>query len=108
MKVWLDDVRAAPDGWVACRWPEEVIELLKTGNVEEVSLDHDLDDPLVHGQSYCSSAKERTGYDVLVWIEEQVFTGGFVPPTIHVHSANTSAKKKMLTAVKQIEWMANK
>ena len=55
MKVYLDDERAAPAGWVDVRWPEEVIELLKTGNVTELSLDHDLGDD-GHG----------TGYDVLL------------------------------------------
>jgi hypothetical protein len=103
MKVYLDDVRPTPDGWIGCRWPEEVIEHLKSGKVEEISLDHDLDDPLVQGQGYCSSLTERTGYDVLLWIEEQVIVHGFVPPKINVHTANASARLKMLAAVKQIE-----
>ncbi len=44
MKVYLDDERIAPDGWRQVRWPEEVIELLETGEVTELSLDHDLGD----------------------------------------------------------------
>src|SRR5512132_2943655 len=42
MKVWLDDERSAPAGWVRVRTPEETIELLRSGAVEELSLDHDL------------------------------------------------------------------
>ena len=42
MRVWLDDQRAAPEGWVHVRTPEEAIELLRGGEVEELSLDHDL------------------------------------------------------------------
>jgi hypothetical protein len=103
MKVFLDDMRTPPDGWILVRWPEEVIELLKTGKVKEVSLDHDLADPLVDGQGYCSSRKERTGYDVLLWIEEQVATSDFVPPIIHIHTSNASARKKMEMAVNNIE-----
>ncbi|MGW8177493.1 MAG: cyclic-phosphate processing receiver domain-containing protein, partial [bacterium] len=80
VKVFLDDERPTPDGWIHARWPEDVINHLKNGNVEEISLDHDLADPLVEGQGYCSSIAERTGYDVLVWIEEQVALNGFVPP----------------------------
>ena len=38
MKVYLDDERATPDGWVRAWWPVEVIELLKTGQVSELSL----------------------------------------------------------------------
>ena len=56
MKVWLDDERAAAGGWVHVRTPEEAIELLRGGEVEELSLDHDL----VLG----AGARERTGYDV--------------------------------------------
>jgi hypothetical protein len=42
MRVWLDDVRDAPDGWVHVQTPEEAIELLRSGKVKEISLDHDL------------------------------------------------------------------
>jgi len=42
MKVYLDDERKTPDGWRRVYWPEEAIELLKSGDVKEISLDHDL------------------------------------------------------------------
>ena len=42
MRVWLDDAPAAPEGWVHVRTPEEAIDLLRAGAVEEISLDHDL------------------------------------------------------------------
>jgi hypothetical protein len=95
MKVYLDDERTAPPGWIQVRWPKEIIELIKQGGVEIVSLDHDLADPLV--------TKERTGYDVLLWIEERVATTDFVPPIIYIHTANCSAKKKMQAALKNIK-----
>lgn len=71
MKVYLDDERPVPEGWVGCRWPEEVIQLLKAGGVTHLSLDHDLGDD-AHG----------TGYDVVLWIEEQVATTNFQPPEV--------------------------
>jgi hypothetical protein len=93
MKIYLDDERQAPDGWLLCRWPEEVIAHLRTGQVVALSLDHDLGDV----------DDRRSGYTVLLWIEEQVATTGFVPPTeIRVHSANASAKQKMLLAIENI------
>jgi hypothetical protein len=91
MKVYLDDERATPIGWHRVYWPEEAIALLKKNIVTEISLDHDLGDD-VHG----------TGYDVLLWIEEAVYTQSFVPPMIYVHSANTSAKHKMMLAISNI------
>lgn len=92
IKVYLDDLRPTPDGWVRVYWPEEAIELLKTGNVEEISLDHDLGDD-EHG----------TGNDVVNWIEEQVVTNGFIPPKIRVHSDNAAGVQKMNAGIKQIE-----
>ena len=45
----------------------------------------------------------KTGYDVVLWIEEAVFTQGFAPPRMQVHSANASAKQKMLAGIAAIE-----
>lgn len=91
MKLYLDDEREAPVGWVRVRWPEEAIELLKTGQVTDLSLDHDLGDD-----------ERGTGYDVVLWIEEAVATGAFVPPRMVVHSANTPARAKMQAGVARI------
>lgn len=91
MKVYLDDERTTPEGWTRVYWPEEAIDLLKTNQVKEISLDHDLGDD-DHG----------TGYDVLLWIEEAVVTEGFKPPEMYVHSANSSARAKMQQAIDQI------
>ncbi len=96
MKVFLDDERDTPAGWVRTYWPEEVIELLKSGHVTEVSLDHDLGDD-AHG----------TGYSVLLWIEEQVIVNGMRPPVLWVHSANSSARQKMEAAIASIYQHAN-
>jgi hypothetical protein len=91
-KVFLDDLRETPEGWIRAYWPEDVIELLNSTNVVELSLDHDLGDDS-HG----------TGYDVLLWIEEQVICHDFIPPKIKVHSANSSARMKMHAAIISIE-----
>lgn len=104
MKVYLDDIRYEPDGWVPVRWPDEAIELLKTGEVDEISLDHDLGDAIYTAPG----KKERTGYDVLLWIEQAVVTEGFVPPVIHIHTANAVAKERMEAAREQIYKLANK
>lgn len=87
MKVYLDDERPTPDGWVGVRTVQECIEKLKTGKVEALSLDHDL------GTGYAP------GYDVLTWMEREVFTGDFVPPKYcFIHTANPTAKDRMMAA----------
>jgi len=94
MKVYLDDERETPRGWVRTYTPAQTIELLSTEKVEELSLDHDLGDDINIG----------TGYHVLIWLEEQAFNDlNFTIPKIHIHSANSSARLKMLQAVNSIE-----
>lgn len=95
MKIYLDDERDTPAGWFRTYWPDEVIELLKTGTVTEISLDHDLGDD-----------EKGTGYDVILWIEEAVALRGFQPPKIKVHSANSSAREKMEAGVRSIMRLA--
>lgn len=92
MKVYLDDIREAPEGWERVYWPDEAIGLLVSGQVVEISLDHDLGDD-----------ERGTGYDVVLWIEEAVATRDFCPPRIHVHSANSSAREKMERGIAAIE-----
>jgi hypothetical protein len=95
MKVYLDDERATPEGWFRVYEPHQAIALLESGLVTHISLDHDLGDDDGIG----------TGNDVLVWIEEQVYTNNFDPPRILVHSANPSARQKMQAGIEQIRKM---
>jgi hypothetical protein len=91
MNVYLDDCRKEPDGWVRVYWPQEAIELLKTGKVKEISLDHDLGNDEI-----------GTGYDVVKWIEEQVVLYGFTPPKIYIHSANPVGRLRMQQGIDSI------
>ena len=93
IRVWLDDVRDAPDGWTRVFTAHEAISLLEAGGVVEISLDHDLGDDERHG----------TGYTVACWIEEAVATRGFEPPTIKIHSANSVGRERMQRAIESIE-----
>ena len=77
-------MRRAEQSCLRVYWPDEAIELLKSGEVTEISLDHDLGDD-----------DRGTGYDVVLWVEEQVALHGFVPPTMKVHSANVSARMNL-------------
>lgn len=97
MKIFLDDERKAPKGWIPVRWPQDAINLLKNNQVEIISLDHDL-----------GNDSKGTGYDVILWIEEQVALGKMLPPVIQVHSANPSAKQKMISGINSINRLVNK
>lgn len=92
MKVYLDDERKTPEDWIGAKTAKEAIDYLMVNDVEEISLDHDLgDDPAV-----------GTGYDVLLWIEKHVALYKYIPPIIHIHTSNPSARIKMELARKNI------
>lgn len=93
IKIWLDDLlddpespeRHVPAGFVGVKTAWEAIELLKKGNVEEISLDHDLG----------NDEKFGTGYDVAKFIEQSAFEGSLRPLEIKIHSANPVGRKNM-------------
>ncbi len=93
MKLWLDDERPAPEGWV---WVKTVYDaeqaFLNAGGdtVTELSVDHDL------GET------ERPGYDLLVWLETAVYVGALYAPRITIHSMNAGARRKMQQCVDKI------
>ena len=91
IKVYLDDLRVAPEGWIRVKTASEAIVLLQQGNVVEISLDHDLGDE-----------ENGTGYDVILWMEEKAFLEKFKCPRIHIHTANISAREKMEKGVSKI------
>ena len=94
MRVYLDDERTTPEGWLRVYEAQAAIELLATGKVEIISLDHDL-----------GHDAQGTGYDVVLWIEAAVALRHFSPPKIIVHSANPPGRAKMEAGIKAIENM---
>ena len=75
VRVFLDDERPAPAGWVRTRTAVETIEILNTGTVTELSLDHDLGEP---------ECVVGNGYYVLSWLEEQAARCNFVVLPDHI------------------------
>jgi hypothetical protein len=87
-KLWLDDERPAPDGWVLAKTAIEALAKLRQQEFEVVSLDHDLGE------------ESGSGYDVLLYIEAQVFTNpNFKCPELRIHSANPAGCQMMQLAI---------
>lgn len=97
MKVYLDDRRPAPDGWLRTFTVAETINTLKYYPVSELSLDHDL------GRFGIKDGKEEKGIHVLDWIYEQVVLFGYIPPKIYIHSDNASGVQYMKLLLDRIE-----
>jgi hypothetical protein len=108
MKIYLDDNRPTPAGWDRAHTAEEVKLHLLHGDVEDLSIDRDLDMPecskcqfqcghkghdhpsgeppkdCAHGCS-CHEAGDETGEDLTKWMAE---TGHWPRnrPTVHSHN----------------------
>lgn len=122
MRVFLDDVRETPEGFTHRAFnADEAITLLITGEVEFISLDHDLgdncqicvnrdEDGFFNGvtciQAVCTCPCHMTGYDVACCIEEMVQAGRIKMPGWACHSANPSGKKKIEAAMQSAEAFA--
>lgn len=102
IKLWLDDERDPKNPEIQSKFGAEgdevwvksagtAIQYLKQGNVESISLDHDLG-------SGCG-----TGMDVAKWIEEQAFHGTLPRLWWAVHSMNPVGRKDMTRAMKKAE-----
>lgn len=84
-KVWLDDERPMPEEFdLHVRTAREAMELIKSGVVHKISLDHDL-----------GEKSNGTGYEVAKFIEEGAFQGSIAPMEVSVHSANPVGSKNM-------------
>lgn len=93
LSLWLDDERTPPSSeWFWVKTALDAIKALRTANFEIVSLDHDLGEDA------------GTGYDVLLFLEAQVFTNpSFRAPEIRIHTANAAARVRMTLAAESIE-----
>ena len=86
MKLWLDDERPAPEGWVHETWASDAIEQLQTRNVTHLSLDHDLG----------CNPRCGSGYDVCIWLEQTIVEDPTFPlPIVTLHTANPVGRQNM-------------
>lgn len=88
MKIWLDDDPERDPGsdWVVARTADEAVVLLSAGDVEAISLDHDLGD--FRHEPY---PREVTGMDVVRWM----FSNRIFPKLINIHSFNFGGTERM-------------
>lgn len=95
MRLWLDDVRPAPPGWVWAHNYAQAATAVKSGKVTFISFDHDL-------------GEEKSGYDLAVLIEELASQDAIARFGWQVHSANPVGKIRIQVAMKSADklWQA--
>ena len=90
MKIWIDDIRKAPDGYVHLKTLQEFKTFLTqwNGEIEILDLDHDLGE------------NEPTGYDIIKWFYT-LFPTRF-PKKVLCHSSNPPGKENILKFVESV------
>lgn len=92
MKVWLDDERPAPEGWIQITTAHEAIAALKTKKVTQISLDHDL-----------GLTANGTGYEVACHIELASFMMTLPRLVWTVHTQNPVGRVKITVALEHAD-----
>ena len=100
MKLWIDDVRPAPEGYFWCksvniakaeiRYIEAAVYFGEHDSIELIDCDHDLGDYATDGGD---------GVKLLDWLEE---TGRNYP--IRIHSANAVGVENMRRIIERNGW----
>ena len=111
IKLWLDDRRPPPSGWVRAYTVADAQAILMTGEVDEASLDHDLGacascmgglttDEWLEAHDYNMPVCEHvgTGYTLCLWMAE---TGHWPRNRPIVHSMNQTGADQMREVIRR-------
>jgi hypothetical protein len=94
-KLWIDDIRPAPPGWIWAKTPEHACFLLFTYRFDEVSFDNDLGGKI-------------EGRHIANLIERKAFFGQVPRLKWSIHSANPVGRKAIQAAMLRADvfWLA--
>ena len=98
MKLWVDDRRAAPEGWVHAKSVNVAIEyiLANLDMLEVISLDHDAGDFAKYGGDYIK---------ILDFLEAGAASGNIVLEfKFHLHSQNSVGVQNMRAIIQHNGW----
>jgi hypothetical protein len=86
----IDDTRELPEASVLARnYFEGILQLEKNGPWDLLLLDHDL-------ASFDENGREKTGYDIMCWLEENK---QFLPKKIECVSANPVGRSRITSLI---------
>lgn len=88
MKLFVDDIRPAPEGWQLARTIGQAIRALSTGLVEEISLDHDI--ACKHPECFSDCI-----LDDFMAVAEYIALMPHRPKIIRIHTGNIGAGARM-------------
>lgn len=111
MKLWIDDLRAAPPGWNWLKNNTEAIRAIDLWSdvITEISIDHDIchvsNDPGIVKPFACDETFEGTARFIVMWIwtlNDKEYDGRFKESglPINIHTANPDGCMKLIEIFK--------
>lgn len=107
IRIWVDDVRPAPQGYQRIQTVNDAINAIRSYmikwqtsghkddyRIDEISLDHDAGDFAKHGGDYIK---------ILDWMEEHQNEMPYIP-TFNIHSMNIVGVKNMRRIIQKNGW----
>ena len=99
MKIWVDDIRPAPEGWYQARSVNVAKEMIigNWENIEILSIDYDSGDYNKFGGDYIN---------ILKWLEEEEHKTNkkIVTFPIQIHSMNPVGVQNMRNIIQYNNW----
>jgi len=95
IKLYVDDIRQAPEGWVLVETVTEAIRLIDTMTVTEISVDHDISIPVRVGKISRPFPSPETFEPVLRFVRARALAGLSEIKKITLHTSNTGKAKVM-------------
>lgn len=102
MRLWLDDIRPAPEGYVWCKSVHEAkIYCCQHTSpdriicIEKIDLDHDSGNYNFMGGDYI---------ELLKWFEKLQQEGWTIPMRFHIHSQNPVGVQNMRAIIERNGW----
>lgn len=103
VKLFVDDLRPAPEGWYLARTITEALRVLSFFEVQEVSLDHDImhsvphkdDPPAIEEAVTCPENFSAVAYFLAVMPPEKR------PKRVILHTSNTAAAYAILSILQE-------
>lgn len=95
MKLWIDDIRPAPEGYVWLKSSQQAVDYInflaeRCINIKVIDIDHDAGEYANDGGDYIN---------ILNWLERQ-----HLSYPIHIHSMNPVGIQNMRAIIKHNNW----
>ena len=111
MKLWIDDVRPAPEGYIWCRSTNESLRFIRVhiSEIEHIDIDHDAGDFAKEGGDFIEVLKELERLSRKTFKQNGIVFHNFwhfrcSVMTFHIHSMNPVGVANMRAIIERNGW----